>query len=82
MSLSSVEFKEDRTVLHGYVEASEKTDSMLRDYMNSIRELDTIKGRYAEITQVSVERQEGTDQMKFHLEATNPEEAKGLNKKS
>jgi len=82
MSLSSVEFKEDRTVLHGYVEASEKTDSMLRDYMNSIRELDTIKGRYAEINQVSVERQEGTDQMKFHLEATNPEEAKGLNKKS
>jgi len=82
MSLSSVEFKEDRTALHGYVEASEKTDSLLRDYMERLREVDTIKDRYAEITQVSVERQEGTDQMKFHLEAINPEEEAGPKKKS
>lgn len=82
MFLSSVEFKEDRTALHGYVEASEKTDSLLRDYMERLREVDTIKDRYAEITQVSVERQEGTDQMKFHLEAINPEEEAGPKKKS
>lgn len=82
MSLSSVEFREDRTVLHGYVEASEKTDSLLRDYMERLRGVDTIKDRYAEITQVSVERQEGTDQMKFHLEAINPEEDAGPKKNS
>ena len=82
MSLSSVEFKEDRTVLHGYVEASEKTDSLLKEYMELLREADTIKERYNEITQVSVERQEGTDQMKFHLEALNPEEDAGPRKKT
>ena len=82
MSLSGVEFKEDRTVLHGYVEASEQTDSLLREYMERLREVDSIKGRYSEITQVSVERQEGSDQMKFHLEAINPEEDAGPKKKS
>lgn len=82
MSLSSVEFKEDRTVLHGYIVASEHTDSLLRTYMERIQEVDSIKDRYSEITQVSVERQEGTNQMKFHLEAVSSEDDERPNKKS
>ena len=82
MSLSSVEFKQDRTVLHGYIVASEHTDSLLRAYMERIQEVDSIKDRYSEITQVSVERQEGTNQMKFHLEAVSSEDDKGPDKKS
>lgn len=74
MSLSSVEYNEHRTVLHGYVVASEETDSLLKEYMEKLRNVDTLKERYTDFTQISVERQPDTDQIKFHLEATNPEE--------
>lgn len=82
MTLLSVEYKEDRTVLQGYVVASEETDSLLKEYMDKLRNVDTLKNRYADFTQISVERQAGTDQIKFHLEATNPEESADVKKKS
>ncbi len=80
MSLASVEFKDDKTVFQGFVVASEETDSLLKEYMERLRNVDTLKERYAEITQISVERQPGTDQIKFHLEASNPEESETPNR--
>ncbi len=74
MSLASVEFNETRTVLHGYVVASEETDSLLKEYMERLRNVDTLKDRYTEVTQISVEREPDTDQISFHLEASRPEE--------
>ncbi len=82
MTLLSVEFKEDKTVFQGFVIASEETDSLLKEYMDKLRKVDSLKDRYADFTQISVERQPGTDQIKFHLEATNPEEDPKVNRKS
>jgi len=82
MSLSSVEFGESKTVLHGFVVANEETDSLLKQYMERLKEIELLSERYDEFTQVSVERQPGTDQIKFHLEATRSEEADKTKKKS
>ncbi|MGK0239890.1 MAG: hypothetical protein ACI92G_003372 [Candidatus Pelagisphaera sp.] len=82
MSLLSVEFDENKTVLHGFVVANEETDSLLRQYMERLKEIELLSERYDEFTQVSVERQPGTDQIKFHLEATRSKEADETKKKS
>lgn len=74
MSLASVEYKDEKTVFQGFVVASEETDSLLKEYMDRLRNVDTLRERYTDITQISVERQKGTDEIKFHLEASNPEE--------
>jgi hypothetical protein len=69
MSLLSVEYSNAKTVLHGTVEASEKTDSLLKQYMEELKKIELLSDRYDEFTQVSVTRQPGTNQIKFHLEA-------------
>ena len=74
MSLLSIEYIDEKAVFQGFVVASEETDSLLKDYMEKLRNVDSLKDRYAEINQVSVERESGTDLIKFHLEAINPEE--------
>jgi hypothetical protein len=50
--------------------------------MEKLRNVGSLKDRYADINQVSVERETGTDQIKFHLEAMNPEEGNASKKKS
>ena len=82
MSLLSVEYIDEKAVFQGFVVASEETDSLLKDYMEKLRNVDSLKDRYADINQVSVERESGTDQIKFHLEAINPEEDDTSKKKS
>lgn len=82
MSLSSVEFDERKTVLQGYLVANEETDFILKQYMERLKKLDVFSERYDEFTQVSVERQPGTDRIKFHLEATRSEEGDKTKKKS
>jgi len=82
MSLASVEYVDEKTVFQGYVVASEETDSLLKEYMERLRNIETLKDRYTEITQISVERESDTDQIKFHLEASNPDEDSKAKKKS
>ena len=62
--------------------ASEEADSLLKDYIEKLRNVDSLKDRYADINQVLVERESGTDLIKFHLEAINPEEDDSSKKKS
>ncbi len=82
MPLLSVEYIDAKAVFQGFVVASEETDSLLKDYMEKLRNVGSLKDRYADINQVSVERETGTDQIKFHLEAMNPEEDNASKKKS
>lgn len=82
MSLTSVEYTEGKTVLHGFVVANEETDSLLKQYMERLKGIELLSERYDEFNQVSVERQPGTDQIKFHLEATRSDEADKTNKRS
>ncbi len=82
MSLSSVEYTEGKTVLHGFVVANEETDSLLKEYMERLKGIELLSERYDEFTQVSVERQPGTDQIKFHLEATRSDETDKTKKRS
>ncbi|QXD32236.1 hypothetical protein [Candidatus Pelagisphaera phototrophica] len=82
MSLLSIDYIDEKAVFQGFVVASEETDSLLKDYMEKLRNVDSLKDRYADINQVSVERESGTDLIKFHLEAVNPEEGDTSKKKS
>ena len=82
MSLLSIDYIDEKAVFQGFVVASEETDSLLKDYMEKLRNVDSLKDRYADINQVSVERESGTDLIKFHLEAVNPEEDDTSKKKS
>ena len=82
MSLLSIDYVDEKAVFQGFVVASEETDSLLKDYMEKLRNVDSLKDRYADINQVSVERESGTDLIKFHLEAVNPEEGDTSKKKS
>jgi len=82
MSLLSVEFNETKTVLHGLVEASGETDSLLKQYMEKLKNIQLLSERYDEFTQVSVTRQAGTNQVKFHLEATQSGDLDGAKGKS
>jgi hypothetical protein len=82
MSLSSVEYTEGKTVLHGFVVANKETDSFLKEYMERLKGIELLSERYDEFTQVSVERQPGTDQIKFHLEATRSDETDKTKKRS
>lgn len=82
MSLLNVEYIDEKAVFQGYVVASEETDSLLKEYMEKLRNVDSLKDRYAEFNQVSVERDSGTDQIEFHLEAVNPEENEKAKKRS
>ena len=82
MSLLSIEYIDEKAVFQGFVVASEEADSLLKDYMEKLRNVDSLKDRYADINQVSVERESGTDLIKFHLEAINPEEDDSSKKKS
>ncbi len=82
MSLFNVEYIDEKAVFQGYVVASEETDSLLKEYMEKLRNVDSLKDRYAQFNQVSVERDSGTDQIKFHLEAISPEDNDNAKKKS
>ena len=82
MSLLSIEYIDEKAVFQGFVVASEEADSLLKDYMEKLRNVDSLKDRYADINQVSVERESATDLIKFHLEAINPEEDDSSKKKS
>ena len=82
MSLLSIEYIDEKAVFQGFVVASEEADSLLKDYMEKLRNVDSLKDRYADINQVLVERESGTDLIKFHLEAINPEEDDSSKKKS
>ena len=82
MSLLSIEYIDEKAVFHGFVLASEEADSLLKDYIEKLRNVDSLKDRYADINQVLVERESGTDLIKFHLEAINPEEDDSSKKKS
>ena len=82
MSLLSIDYIDEKAVFQGFVVASEETDSLLKDYMEKLRNVDSLKDRYADINQVLVERESGTDLIKFHLEAINPEEDDSSKKKS
>ena len=74
MALLSVEFNEDKTVLHGLVEANGETDSLLKQYMDELQGIELLSERYDQFTQVSVERNPGSSQIRFHLEAARSEE--------
>ena len=82
MSLLSIEYIDEKAVFQGFVLASEEADSLLKDYIEKLRNVDSLKDRYADINQVLVERESGTDLIKFHLEAINPEEDDSSKKKS
>lgn len=82
MSLLSIEYIDEKAVFQGFVLASEEADSLLKDYIEKLRNVDSLKDRYADINQVLVERESGTDLIKFHLEAINPEEEDSSKKKS
>ena len=74
MALMSVEFNEDKTILHGVVDASEETDALLKQYMEKLQTIELLSERYDQFTQVSVERNVGSNRIKFHLEAARSEE--------
>ena len=82
MSLLSIDYIDEKAVFQGFVLASEEADSLLKDYIEKLRNVDSLKDRYADINQVLVERESGTDLIKFHLEAINPEEDDSSKKKS
>ena len=82
MSLLSIEYIDEKVVFQGFVLTSEEADSLLKDYIEKLRNVDSLKYRYADINQVLVERESGTDLIKFHLEAINPEEDDSSKKKS
>ena len=82
MSLLSIEYIDEKAVFQGFVLASEEADSLLKDYIEKLRNVDSLKDRYADINQVLVDRESGTDLIKFHLEAINPEEDDSSKKKS
>ena len=82
MSLLSIEYIDEKAVFQGFVLASEEADSLLKDYIEKLRNVDSLKDRYVDINQVLVERESGTDLIKFHLEAINPEEDDSSKKKS
>ena len=82
MSLLSIEYIDEKAVFQGFVLASEEADSLLKDYIEKLRNVDSLKDRYADINQVLVERESDTDLIKFHLEAINPEEDDSSKKKS
>lgn len=82
MSLLSVEFNEEKTVLQGFVVASGEADSLLRQYMEKLKQIELLSERYDEFTQVSLDRQAGTNQIKFQLEATHSGASEEGEKKS
>lgn len=82
MALLSVEFNEDKTVFHGLVDASQETDSLLKQYMEKLQTIELLADRYDEFTQVSVERQAGSNQIRFHLEASRSQESGSAKRKS
>ncbi len=82
MSLLNVEYIDGKTVFQGYVVASEETDSLLKEYMEKLRNVNSLKDRFAEFNQVSVERNAGSDQIRFHLEAVNPDDSNKAKKRS